>query len=279
MRRNEPCWCKSGKKWKYCHFPKGQKTEGPLIKTLDQIGGVRRACQMAALILKELQERAQIGTALQELDDYSKARHKELGAIPAPLAYGHPPFPGSICTSLNEVICHGIPDQTRLKMGDILNIDVTVQLDGFFGDCSAMVCLMPCADERTRVVQTSRECLDLAIAILGPEVRVGKIGQIIQKHAHSRNCSVVDAFVGHGTGLAFHEPPNIPHFANESQVRLLPGMIFTIEPMINAGVKEAVIDPLDGWTARTKDGRASAQWEHTILITQKGCEVLTLPSE
>lgn len=247
----------------------------PLIKTAEQIAGIRRACQTAALILKELIERAKVGSTLQELDDYSIKRHSELNVVPAPLHYGHPPFPGSICTSINEVICHGIPDQTRLQSGDIVNIDVTVQQDGYFGDCSAMVCLLPCHEERLRVVQTSLECLDLAIGILRPGVVVGQIGQTIQQHAHSRRCSVVDAFVGHGTGVAFHEPPNIPHFANDSRVALLPGMIFTIEPMINAGVKGAVIDPNDGWTAKTRDGRASAQWEHTILMTQKGCEVLT----
>lgn len=275
MRRNEPCWCKSGKKWKHCHFPKTNRSNGVLIKTDEQIRGIRRASQTAATLLRELCSMAQIGTRLRQLDEYSKERHLQLNARPAPLGYGQPPFPGSICTSLNEVICHGIPDDTLLKEGDILNIDVTVELDGYFGDCSAMVSLHPLSDERSKVVKTSKECLDLAIEILRPGIKVGQIGQVIEKYAHSRDCSVVDAFVGHGTGVHFHEPPNIPHFANYSPITLLPGMIFTIEPMINAGVKEAVIDPKDHWTARTEDGRASAQWEHTLLITTQGCEILT----
>ncbi len=282
-KRNQPCWCGSGKKWKHCHFPTqgalGTRERvnrwGVILKTDEQIAGIRSACKLAVQICDELCARAVVGTHLQELERYSQMRHRELGARPAPLHYGDPPFPASICISLNDVVCHGIPDQTPLQIGDILNIDVTVHFRGYFGDCSKMVALSPCSDERTRVVETSLECLRQAVNVLRPGGTVGEIGTAIEKCAHARHCSVVDVFVGHGIGLGFHEPPNIPHYANQSKVALSPGMVFTIEPMINAGVKEVEIDATDCWTARTRDRRASAQWEHTLLITEQGCEVLT----
>lgn len=283
-KRNQPCWCGSKKKWKHCHFPQIDHRQSALpdvsrwgisLKTAEQIAGIRRACQIAVMICDELCERAQVGTRLCELEEYSRARHREVGAIPAPLHYGTPPFPASICTSLNEVVCHGIPDQTRLQVGDILNVDVTVNYQGYFGDCSKMCTLLPMVDERIRVVETSLECLRLAIDGLRPGGTVGEIGSTIAKHAEAKKCGVVDIFVGHGIGLNFHEPPNIPHFANRSKIPLVPGMVFTIEPMINAGVKDVDIDSKDQWTARTRDRRASAQWEHTLLITESGAEVLT----
>lgn len=287
-QRNDLCWCGSQKKWKKCHYP--QPRPGSLddlaaqyarnykiiIKNPVQVQGIRRACQLAAKILDETCKMAQIGVTTQELNDFAHKLHKDAGAIPAPLHYGHPPFPKSICTSLNEVICHGIPNDEPLKDGDILNIDVTSILDGFYGDCSRMVMLGNVSEERKRVTETSYECLMRSIHILKPGVLLSQIGDVIETYANGQGCSVVNQFVGHGIGVEFHENPQIPHNRNQLKIPLISGMTFTIEPMINAGVRKAVIDPKDQWTARTADGKASAQWEHTILITDTGHEILTL---
>lgn len=288
--RNEQCWCGSGIKWKKCHFPQLGPIDQPkkmsvseeyfrkhqiIIKDEKQIEGIRASCQLASQILDATCAMAKAGVTTQELNDYAHRLHVEAGAIPAPLNYGYPPFPKSICTSLNEVICHGIPDQRALKEGDILNIDVTSILHGYYGDCSRMVTIGTVSPERQLVVDVSYECLMRAIAILKPGIPVSDIGEVIETYAQSKGCSVVNQFVGHGVGVEFHEGPQVPHCRNRNSVLLIPGMTFTIEPMINAGVREAVIDPRDRWTARTKDGLASAQWEHTILITDQGHEVLT----
>lgn len=287
--RNDPCWCGSGQKWKKCHYPQLSPDETPIkdlkkeyfrqygiiIKDEKQIEGIRAACRLASAILDATCAQAQAGVTTLELNDFAHRLHLEAGAIPAPLHYGQPPFPKSICTSLNEVICHGIPDQTMLREGDILNIDVTCILNGYYGDCSRMVCIGPVSAERQLVVDVAYESLMKAIAILQPGIALANIGEVIESYALSKNCSVVNQFVGHGIGLQFHENPQILHYRNKNSLILVPGMTFTIEPMINAGVREAVIDPLDKWTARTKDNKASAQWEHTVLITENGHEVLT----
>ena len=202
----------------------------------------------------------------QELDTLARKLHKDAGAIPAPLNYGSPPFPKAICTSINEVICHGIPDDRPLQKGDIVNIDVTSILNGFYGDCSRMVVLGPISEEKQRVVDVSYECLMRSIAILKPGILVCDIGKEIEHYAHAHDCSVVNQFVGHGVGVEFHENPQVPHCRNTVRIPLQAGMTFTIEPMINAGVRTAVIDKKDKWTARTADGKPSAQWEHTLLI-------------
>ncbi len=284
--RNELCWCRSGKKWKKCHFPhpnpnidlrdQYRKKYGILLKTDEQIQGIRRACKLAAQILDRTCKMAKAGITTNQLNDFAHQLHLEAGAIPAPLGYGTPPFPKSICTSLNDVICHGIPDDTPLKEGDCLNIDVTCKLDGYFGDCSKMVAIGQIDEEKRRVIAVSHECLMRAIAILKPEVLINEIGDVIEDYATDQGCSVVNQFVGHGTGVHFHEPPQIPHHFNQVQIPLVAGMTFTIEPMINAGAREGYIDKKDHWTARTIDGKPSAQWEHTILITEHGHEILTL---
>jgi len=285
--RNDLCWCGSNKKWKKCHFPKKNPKQNTLaitylrayrilLKNEEQIIKIRKASRLAAKILDELCKAAQIGVTLAELNELANILHQEAGAIPAPLGYGSPPFPKSICTSLNDVICHGIPDDTPLQDGDILNIDVTSILDGHFGDCSRMVTCGTIAKEKQKVVDVSLECLHRAANILRPGVLVCDIGNTIEAYASSQGCSVVHQFVGHGVGVHFHEEPRIPHNANHLKIPLAPGMTFTIEPMINAGVATACIDPHDHWTARTADGKPSAQWEHTFLITETGHEILTI---
>lgn len=289
ISRNDPCWCGSGKKWKKCHYPftapqtfetlkqEYYKKYHIILKTPEEIKGIRAASKLAATILKKLCAKAKAGVTTEELDKYSTSLHLEAGATPAPLGYGHPPFPKGICTSLNDVICHGIPNDTPLKEGDIMNIDVTSILNGFYGDCSAMVCIGEVSEEKRRVVDVSYECLMRSIKILKPNVMLSEIGRVIEDYATSEGCSVVNQFVGHGVGVNFHEDPQILHCYNNLQIPLAPGMTFTIEPMINAGVRSGIIDPKDQWTARTADGKPSAQWEHTLLITDDGYEILTLP--
>lgn len=282
--RNDLCWCKSGKKWKQCHYPneQGDPSLGPeyiqqgiLLKTPEQIIGIREACKTASQILDATCQMAKEGVTTQELNDFAHKMHSDLGVIPAPLHYGEPPYPKSICTSLNEVICHGIPDATKLKSGDILNIDVTCIKNGYYGDCSRMVTIGDVSEEKQLVVDVAYECLMRSIAILKPGIPVCQIGDIIESYATKMGCSVVYQFVAHGVGVEFHEGPQIAHCRNRNKLLLVPGMTFTIEPMINAGVREAIVDPRDSWTARTKDLRPSAQWEHTLLITETGHEILT----
>ncbi len=285
--RNDLCWCGSGVKWKKCHYPHASsnsknslkedyfKKYGIILKTPQQIEGIRKACQLAATILEKTCLFAKEGVTTNMLNDFAHQLHMDAGAIPAPLGYGDPPFPKSICTSLNDVICHGIPDDIPLKDGDILNIDVTCILNGYFGDCSRMVAIGAISEEKQRVIEVSHECLMRSIAILRPGVLIHEIGDLIESYAAEHHCSVVNQFVGHGTGILFHEQPQIPHHYNTLKIPLVEGMTFTIEPMINAGVRSGKIDPKDHWTARTSDGKPSAQWEHTILITQEGHEILT----
>jgi len=288
--RNDPCWCGSGKKWKKCHYPnqsaaKKQKTSNLkeeylkkhqiIIKDDKQIDGIRKSCHLATQILNETCKITKEGVTTLELNDFAHKLHEEAGAIPAPFHYGNPPFPKSICTSINEVICHGIPGKYALKQGDIINIDVTCILNGFYGDCSRMITIGEVDPESQLVVDVSYESLMRSIAILKPGVFISEIGNTIESYATSLGCSVVNQFVGHGVGVKFHEGPQIPHCRNSIHIPLQPGMTFTIEPMINGGVREAVIDPKDQWTARTKDGRPSGQWEHTLLITDDGYEILT----
>ena len=218
---------------------------------------------------------AHVGFTTLEINDYSHRLHLDAGAIPAPLHYGTPPFPKSICTSINEVICHGIPENRSLVEGDIVNIDITCILNGYYGDCSRMVTIGKISPERQLVTDVSYECLMRSIANLKPGIPLSKIGDVIEDYATSKSCSVVNQFVGHGVGVNFHENPQVSHHRNKNGILLVPGMTFTIEPMINAGVREAVIDHKDQWTARTKDLKSSAQWEHTLLITETGYEILT----
>lgn len=290
ISRNEPCWCGSGKKWKQCHFPKEGTTQASppeslrslyfrkyhiLLKTKEQIEGIRRACKLTSEILDKTCAMAKAGVTTLELNNFAHQLHIDAGATPAPLHYGEPPFPKSICTSINEVICHGIPDNTQLCDGDIVNIDLSCLYQGYYGDCSRMVTIGKVSPERQLVVDVAYECLMLSIEQLKPGVPVSFIGETIESHATKRGCSVVYQFVAHGIGLEFHENPQIPHNRNSNNTPLAPGMTFTIEPMINAGVPDAVIDRHDKWTARTRDGRASGQWEHTVLITDNGHEILT----
>ncbi len=285
MGRNDPCFCGSGKKWKKCHYP-FQPQNGSLkerylkqfqilIKNSEEIAGIKAACQLAAQILQKLLAAAQEGVTTLEIDRLAAELHREAGAIAAPLGYGSPPYPFSTCTSVNDVICHGFPDKTPLKDGDIVNIDVSPLLGGYYGDCSAMAVIGKPSEEALRVVEVAKSSLERACKVCKPGALLSEIGHAIESYARSRGCTVVHQFVGHGVGVRFHEPPQILHYENDMAIPLAPGMTFTIEPMINAGSPEAKIDETR-WIARTVDGKPSAQWEHTVLITEQGSEILTL---
>ena len=287
MDRNDLCFCGSGKKWKKCHAPelpqetyeqkkaRYKKQYGILLKSPREIEGIKKASKLAAYILDELCKMAKTGVTTNQLNEHAEMLHRQHNAKAAPKGYGYPPFPKSICTSLNEVICHGIPDDVPLKDGDILNIDVTSILDGYYGDCSRMVMVGNVSSDAKHLVKVTEECLMKAIQVVKPGVMISKIGDVIETYAHSQNCSVVHQFVAHGVGCDFHEPPQIPHNKNDLNIPIEVGMTFTIEPMINLGKAEAIIDYKDKWTARTIDGKLSAQCEHTILVTENGAEILT----
>lgn len=245
------------------------------IKTAEEIEKMRVAGRLAAEVLEMIAPHVQPGITTDELDrlchDYIV---NEQQAIPAPLNYHG--FPKSICTSLNHVVCHGIPGEKKLKKGDIINIDITVIKDGYHGDTSQMFFVGEPSIKARRLVEIARECLLVGIKMVKPGVRLGDIGHAIQQHAESHNYSVVREYCGHGIGKEFHEEPQVLHYGSAGTgVRLESGMTFTIEPMINAGKRNVTLLP-DDWTVITKDRSLSAQWEHTILVTDDGVEVLTL---
>ena len=244
------------------------------LKTPEEIEKMRVAGRLAAEVLKMIAPHVQPGISTGELDrichDYIV---NEQQAVPAPLNYKG--FPKSICTSVNHVVCHGIPGDKRLKKGDAINIDITVIKDGFHGDTSKMFFVGEPSIQAKRLAQVSRECMLKGIALVRPGTRLGDIGHAIQGHAEANGCSVVREYCGHGIGRNFHEDPQVLHYGRPGTgMPLVAGMTFTIEPMINAGNRHVKLLP-DNWTVVTKDHSLSAQWEHTILVTANGFEVLT----
>ena len=248
------------------------------IKTPDEIEKMRVAGRLAAEVLEMIEPHVAAGVTTGDLDAIChRYIVEEQNAIPAPLGYRG--FPKSICTSINHEVCHGIPGGRRLRKGDILNIDVTVIKDGYHGDTSRMFFIGKPSVIAERVTRISRECLWRGIDQVRPGARLGDVGHTIQQHAERNNCSVVREFCGHGIGRVFHEDPQVLHYGDRGTgERIEEGMTFTIEPMINAGKRHVKILP-DGWTVITRDRRPSAQWEHTILVTREGCEILTRPGD
>ena len=245
------------------------------IKTPEEIEKMRVAGRLAAQVLQMIRPYVKAGVSTGELDrlchDYIV---NDLAAIPAPLNYRG--FPKSICTSLNHQVCHGIPGDKVLKNGDILNIDITVIKDGYHGDTSRMFLIGEPSVQAKRVVKVCYESMRVGIEMVKPGVRLGDIGHAIQQHAEAAHFSVVQEYCGHGIGREFHEEPQVLHYGKPGTgLELVSGMTFTIEPMINAGKRHTKLLP-DGWTVVTKDHSLSAQWEHTILVTDTGFEVLTL---
>lgn len=251
-----------------------------IIKTPQEIEKMRVAGKLAADVLQMIGTYVKKGVTTAELDrlchDYIVNQQQ---AIPAPLNYGQPPFPKSICTSVNHCICHGIPADKKLKDGDIVNVDVTVIKDGYHGDTSKMFVVGKPSILAERLVRVTQESLYKAIRMVKPGITLGDIGHVIQQHAENHNYSIVREYCGHGIGASFHEEPQIVHYGRPGTgEEIRPGMCFTIEPMVNAGKRYSKVLP-DQWTVVTKDRSLSAQWEHTLLVTENGVEILTLREE
>jgi methionyl aminopeptidase len=243
------------------------------IKSQREREGIRISCKMATETLLLVGERIHAGMTTEEINRLVHEDTVRRGAIPSPLNYHG--FPKSVCTSINEVVCHGIPGAQTLKNGDIINVDVTTFFGGFHGDTSATFYIGTPSTEARHVTEVARKSLELGIAQVHDGARLGDIGAAIQEYAEGQGCSVVRQFVGHGIGRKFHEPPQVPHFGTRGKGdRLKTGMVFTVEPMINLGGWEVEVQD-DNWTAITRDRTLSAQFEHTILVTAEGCEVLT----
>jgi methionyl aminopeptidase len=304
LKSNDPCWCGSGRKYKRCHkLSEGRVLPGrvspmlpvpsdieptpyyatgeverwdePMVKSPEVIERMRVAGRVAAEVLAVTGAAVAPGVTTDELDRIAHQAYLERGAFPSTLNYHH--YPKSVCTSVNEVICHGIPDDRPLQEGDIVNIDVTAFIGGVHGDCNATFYAGDVDPDSHHLVEVTRECRDRGIRAVKPGRPISDIGAAIQEYAQANRFGVVRVFVGHGIGQQFHMPPNVPHyFAPSATTVMEPGMTFTIEPMITMGTwREKMWD--NGWTAVTADGRRSAQFEHTILVTDGGCDVLTLP--
>lgn len=245
------------------------------IKRPSQIEGIRKAGEINTGVLDEVGKLIHEGMSTQDIDDIVSKYTIEHGGICAPLNYEG--FPKSVCTSINGEVCHGIPARHRkLRNGDIINVDCTTILDGYYADASRMFMIGNVSEERRKLVEETKKCLEIGIQAAQPWAHVGDIGYAIAKYAHSKGYSVVRELGGHGVGIDFHEDPFVAHVGSKGKgMVLVPGMIITIEPMINAGKAAVEIDPYNNWTIYTRDGSDSAQWEHTILITEDGNEILT----
>ncbi|OVE82492.1 type I methionyl aminopeptidase [bacterium M21] len=277
LTRNEPCWCGSGRKYKQCHMAADRTKKRPRhnvpIKTNAQTEKIRSAGHLTAQILDYVAEHIRAGITTDQINDWVHKLTLEAHAIPAPLNYRG--YPKSVCTSLNNVICHGIPDSTVLKDGDIINVDVTSILNGYYGDASRMFLIGDVKPQAEKLCQIALECLELGMEQVRPGNTLGDVGHSIQHHAESNGFSVVRAFTGHGIGAEFHEAPEVMHVGRPGKGLVFePGMVFTIEPMINAGHYDCRVLN-DGWTAVTSDGSLSAQWEHTLVVTDDGYDILT----
>lgn len=286
MKNDELCWCGSGEKYEACHKSLDQqladlKKKGyivppkKLIKNKQQIEGIKEACRINTLILDKVAENIHAGMTTEEIDQIVYDETIRLGGKPAPL--GFEGFPKSVCTSVNNVVCHGIPSKkVVLKEGDIVNVDCTTEVNGYFGDSSRMFEIGKVSDDAHKLVTVAKECLDLAVSKIKPYSPVGNVGHWVSKHARANGCSVVKELGGHGVGLAMHEDPFVSHTAKfGTGMVLVPGMVFTIEPMINAGKAGVGINENDGWTIFTLDGSLSAQWEYTLLMTEDGVRILS----
>ncbi|HVM04474.1 MAG TPA: type I methionyl aminopeptidase [Acidimicrobiales bacterium] len=310
VKSNDPCWCGSGRKFKRCHraayepvragrigdrrtVPEGiarpsyadtgvvDRWPEPIVKSPDVIGRMRRAGRAAADVLAAVAAAAVPGATTDDLDALCHRLVLEGGAYPSPLNYegSVQPFPKSLCTSVNEVICHGIPDDRALVDGDIVSLDVTLFLDGVHGDTCVTVPVGNVDAASGRLIRVTRECLERAVEVVAPGRPLNLIGRAIQEHAEAAGFGVVRQFVGHGVGEMFHSGFCVPHYHDPARREPLePGMTFTIEPMITMGGWQARMWP-DGWTAVTADGRRAAQFEHTLVVTDDGADILTTPTD
>lgn len=285
LDRNEKCWCGSGLKYKKCHIEFDEKIESyrrkghivpphNIIKSSKDIEGIKASAKINNGVLDLVASKIKAGMSTADIDKLVYDYTVEQGGIPAPLNFEG--FPKSVCTSINHEVCHGIPDENViLKDGDIVNVDVSTILNGYYSDASRMFMIGNVNDEAKRLVEVARECMIKGIEAIKPWGFLGDIGAACQEHAHKNGYTIVRALGGHGIGNEFHEDPFVPHIGERGTGMLLvPGMVLTVEPMVNAGVFDVFVDEENEWTIYTADGKLSAQWEHTVLITETGVEIL-----
>ena len=286
LGRNDMCWCGSGKKYKSCHMALDEKIHHyalqghivpthDILKTPEQIQGIRDSSVINIAVLDEVAKMIKPGVSTEEIDRLVYDVTTRMGGIPAPLNYEG--FPKSVCTSIDEVVCHGIPSPDRiLKEGEIVNVDVSTIYKGYFSDSSRMFCIGQVSPEKEKLVRVTKECVELGLEQVKPWNFLGDMAQVINDHAKANGYSVVVDIGGHGVGLEFHEEPFVSYVTRKgTEMLMVPGMVFTIEPMVNMGTCEVYIDDEDGWTVYTEDGKPSAQWEITVAVTETGHEVLT----
>ncbi len=285
LGRNDPCWCGSGRKYKKCHGDfdarlSSYKQQGcivpsrSLIKTGEQIQGIRESARINIAVLDYVAAHIKAGITTAEIDRWVYGETTRMGGIPAPLNFQG--FPKSVCTSLNDQVCHGIPSEdVVLKDGDIINVDVSTIYNGYYSDSSRMFCIGTVSEEKRRLVEVAKNCLEVGLAQVKPWGFLGDMGQAIHDYARENGCSVVREIGGHGIGLDFHEEPWVSYVSKKgTEMLMVPGLVFTIEPMINLGTDEIFTDEEDGWTVYTTDGKPSAQWEIQVLVTETGYEIL-----
>ena len=285
LDRNAPCWCGSGKKYKHFHMDFDEKIrefevkgfivpERKLIKTPEQVEGIKASAKINIAVLDEVASRIKIGMSTEEIDRIVYDTTTKIGGIPAPLNYEG--FPKSVCTSINEEVCHGIPSpDVILKDGDIINVDVSTIYHGYFSDSSRMFCMGNVSPEKKKLVDVTKECVEIGIQSVKPWTCLGDMGNAVHQHALENGYSVVREIGGHGCGIEFHEDPWVSYVSVPgTEMLMVPGMCFTIEPMVNMGRDDIFQDEENGWTIYTEDGLPSAQWEVQVLVTENGCEVI-----
>ncbi|MCQ2514521.1 MAG: methionyl aminopeptidase [Ruminococcus sp.] len=294
LGRNDACWCGSGKKYKKCHIDFDERIEEieseghivpdhSIIKTPAQIEKIKESAKINIAVLDYVAEHIKAGISTAEIDKWVYDITTKMGGIPAPLNYQG--FPKSVCTSINNEVCHGIPDENRiLKDGDIINVDCSTELNGYFSDSSRMFCIGNVSEENKRLVEVAKQSLYEGLKEVKPWGFLGDMAEAVSKYVSENGYSIVREIGGHGIGLEFHEDPwvgyvtsGVSKFVAEKghEMLLVPGMMFTIEPMINMGRQEIYTDDKNGWTIYTKDGKPSAQWEIQVLITDDGYEIIS----
>lgn len=283
--RNDPCWCGSGRKYKKCHEALDEKTASyalkghmvprrSMLKTPEQIEGIRVSGKINIAVLDEVARQIKAGMTTEEIDKIVYDTTVKMGGRPAPL--GFEGFPKSVCTSINEEVCHGIPSEDIvLKDGDIINVDVSTEYKGYYSDSSRMFCIGEVSPEKKKLVEVTRECVEKGLEQVKPWNFMGDVGHAVHEYALQNGYTVVQEIGGHGIGLEFHEDPFVSFVTVPgTEMLLVPGMVFTIEPMVNMGTDEIYQDDENGWTVYTDDGQPSAQWEVTVAVTETGHEVL-----
>lgn len=283
--RNESCWCGSGRKYKSCHEAFDEKIaryaqqgqivpKREIIKTPEQIAGIKESCKINIAVLDYMEAHIKEGMSTAEIDKIVYEMTTQMGGVPATLHYNG--YPYSVCTSVNEQVCHGFPsEEVILKSGDIINVDCSTILNGYFSDSSRMFCIGEVSPEKKRLVEVTKECVQKGLEQVKPWGFLGDMGQAVHDHAFANGYTVVREIGGHGVGLAFHEEPWVGYNSRRgTQMLMAPGMIFTIEPMVNMGGAEIYIDDKNDWEVYTEDGLPSAQWEVMVLVTEGGYEVL-----